>query len=181
MNQPRRVLNVRTPGVPTQPDDNAETDADALSADASDMAVPPVADEPVAGALGGMPADLKAYIDDEAPYHRSLGGSHDERKSLLRAFLCGGGRGLLSKYEAEHRCHADQKVLGFWEGGKTLQEPQGTPRKPNLHFLHFLHLLHSYTPPPAEMQRCRDAKGAKGASLGFLVGSCAPAGLCVPA
>lgn len=63
MNQPRRVTNVRTPGVPMQPDDGAETDADALSSDASDFAAPA---EPVAangGTTGGMPADLKAYID----------------------------------------------------------------------------------------------------------------------
>ena len=85
---------------------------------------------------------LEAYIDDAAPYHRSLGGSQDERKSLFRAFLCGGGHGLLSKYEAEHRCHADQNVLGFWEGGKApgAPPPPGAPQKPNLHFLHLLHL-----------------------------------------
>ena len=115
---------------------------------------------------------LKAYIDDEAPYHHSLGGSHDERKGLFRAFLCGGGRGLLSKYEAEHRCHADQNVLGFWEGGKTLQEPQGNPQKAELALLALLAPSAFLHPPPAEMQRCKRCKRCKFGFFGGLLCSC---------
>jgi len=61
MNAPTRNLKVRTPGAPPPPDDGlGETDADALSADTSDMVVPAAS---VAASAAPMPTDLKAYID----------------------------------------------------------------------------------------------------------------------
>jgi hypothetical protein len=57
----RRSLSVRTPGAPPADDGLGETDADALSADTSDMVIP--ADASESSRPAPMPADLKAYID----------------------------------------------------------------------------------------------------------------------
>jgi hypothetical protein len=62
MNAPtRRALNVRTPGAPPPDDGLGETDADALSADTSDMVIP--AASVAESGPAPMPTDLKAYID----------------------------------------------------------------------------------------------------------------------
>ncbi len=90
-----RNLQVRTPGVSapvpedTRPDDGlGETDADALSADASDVAIPEAS--AAAGASAGLPSDmagLKAYIDAQIASGVAKGLAAERARSVPTAMV----------------------------------------------------------------------------------------------
>lgn len=89
-----RNLQVRTPGAPVAPppdDGLGETDADALSADASDVAIPTEAAQPAAqpeAAPAAMaPADLMAFIKAEVAKGVAEGLAAAKRASMPSAVV----------------------------------------------------------------------------------------------